>query len=418
MREGGERTPTGDEQCANVSRLDLVGERDRGDLPEHAWKLGPALRRRGTRLGRRRLSPAETVDNAPVEVHAAGAIERARRDEDDPAEPLREHTVAGHRHSGPAMHRDASGVRPHIGNELFDQGHVDVGRRRGPLDREPGERGAQRGELPRVAVRAQLTLVRTTLEQRVGQRREHRDVGARPDGHVRVGPRRGFCPAGIEHPHPPAPRAVLAQVADRVGDRGAVAVGNDGVGAHEDRQAGGGRVPHRVQHRLAAHERGGDERGGVVDRDGGDERATPDRREPLARRDLARGVVRESGCQIEGDRVGPVRVDDPVDSFGEVGDQLVPGHAAVAQSRVIEAARRVMPRGEPAALRAHVAAGHWIVLVAAHAHDLVAVDAHDDAARRRADPAVRELVAMHARTLRPGRHGRGRSCECGTMMNA
>ena len=88
------------------------------------------------------------------------------------------------------------------------------------------------------------------------------------------------------------------------------------------------------------------------------------------------------------------------ESRREVGEQLVPRHVAAVQPRAVEPAGRVMPRGEPAALGARVPAGHRVVVVAAHADDPVAVDGHDDAARRRADPAVRELVALHDRTLR------------------
>ena len=135
-------------------------------------------------------------------------------------------------------------------------------------------------------------------------RAEHRHVGARPDREVRVGEGGGLGAARVEHPHAPAAGAVLADAADRIGERGAVAVGDDGIGADEDRDAGRRRVPHRVQHRLAGHELGGDEHRRVVDGDRGEERPAADRREPLARRDLPGRVVGEAGGQVERDRVG------------------------------------------------------------------------------------------------------------------
>ena len=149
LRERGQRVAAGDEQRPDVAGLDLVDERDRRDLPEDARKLGPARRGRRPGARRARLAPPEPVDDAAVEVHAAGAIERARRDEDDPAQPLREHAVASHRHAGAAVHRDPSPVRAHVGDELVEQRGIDVGGRRRPLDREPGERGAQRRDLGR-----------------------------------------------------------------------------------------------------------------------------------------------------------------------------------------------------------------------------------------------------------------------------
>ena len=42
----GQRIAAGHEQRPDVARLDLVDERDRRDLPDHARKLGPARRRR------------------------------------------------------------------------------------------------------------------------------------------------------------------------------------------------------------------------------------------------------------------------------------------------------------------------------------------------------------------------------------
>ena len=68
--------------------------------------------------------------------------------------------------------------------------------------------------------------------------------------------------------------------------------------------------------------------------------------------------------------------------------------------RVIESAGRVMPRCEAAPLGAHVATRDRVIVVAADPQHLVVVDRHDDPARRRADPAVRKLLAFHDRTLR------------------
>ncbi len=152
---------------------------------------------------------------------------------------------------------------------------------------------------------------------------------------------------------------------------------------------------------MPAHELGRDQDRRVVDRDRGEKRSTPDRREPLARRDLTGRVVREPGREIERDRVGTAALDDPVEPGGEVGEELVPGHVASVHAREVEAAGRMVPRREPTPLRTHVAARHGVVFVAAYAHDAVALDGHDDSARRRADPAVGELVARHDRTLGP-----------------
>ena len=133
---------------------------------------------------------------------------------------------------------------------------------------------------------------------------------------------------------------------------------DDRVGADEDRQAGHGRIPHRVQHRLAAHQLGRDEHRRVVDRDRGEERAAADRREPLARRDLAGGVVRETGREVERDRVGSGRVDDRVESCAR-------GRRAARPSVTSRPCTRGRSRrlgewcqaGEPAPLGAHVARG-------------------------------------------------------------
>jgi hypothetical protein len=366
LGERGERIAAGDEEGLDVSRLDLGGERDRRDLPEDAGKLGPTPRRRKAGRGRRRSASTQPVDDPAVEVHAGGAIERARGDEDDPAEPLREYTVAAHRHAGAAVHRDAPRVCAYLVDESLEEQRIDVGGRRGPFDRETAERGTQRGDLTGVAVCAQLVLVGAALEQCVGQRPEHRNVRAGPDGHVHIGARRGLGPTWIEHPDPTAPGAVLAQVADRVRERGAVAVGDDRVGADEDRHAGDRRIPHRIQHRLAAHELGGHERGRIVDGDRGDERATADRREPLARRDLPGRVIRKTRCEVEPDGVRPARVDDHVEASSQVGEQLVPRHVAAVQPRMVEAPGRVMPRSQPASLRAHIPARHRMVFVASH----------------------------------------------------
>ena len=396
LGEGGDRVSTGDEQRADVPRLDLVGERNRRDLPEDSGKLRPAPRWRRSRGRRSGCSPAQAVDAAAMEIHTGRAIERTGRDEDDPAQPLREDAVARHRHPGTAVHREPTRVRAHFGDELLEQRPVDVGRGRGAFDCERAERGPQRGDLVRVAMRAQLVLVGAALDQRVCQRAEHRDVGARQHRYVYVGARRGLGPAGIEHPHPPAAGAVLAQIADRIRERGAIAMGDDRVGTDEDRQTRDGRVPHRVQHRLAGDELRRNERGRVVDGDRGDERATPDRRKPLARRDLPGGVIRETRGEVEPDCVGTVRVDDEIETRREVGEQFLPRHFAAAHTRAVEAAGRVMPRGQTPPLRAHVPARNRMVVVAAHPQHLIAVDRYDNAARGGADPAVRERFARHA----------------------
>ena len=222
--------------------------------------------------------------------------------------------VARHRHAGTAVHRDAARcARARRRRVASSSAAIDVGRRRGPLDRERRERGAQRGDLGRVAMLAQLAARRrpsraarwptppSTATSAPGR------TGTCTSASAAVSVRRGSS----THTRPPR-GAVLAEVANRIRERGAVAVGDDRVGADEDREAGNGRIPHRVQHRLAAHELGRDEHGRVVDRDRGEERATADRREPLARRDLTGRVVGETRREVERDRVGPGRVDDRV----------------------------------------------------------------------------------------------------------
>ena len=204
LRKGGERVAAGDEQRADVSGLDLVDERDRRHLTDHAGKLRPARgggAARAVRFGsRRRSGRIETA----VEVHAGRTIERARRDEHDPAQPLREHAVARHRDAGAALHRDATRRGAHVGDELFEERDVDVGGGRGPFDRERRERAAQCGDLGGIAMLAKLAFVGAVREQRVRQRAEHGDVGAGPDGNVHVGERRGLGAARIEHPDPTA----------------------------------------------------------------------------------------------------------------------------------------------------------------------------------------------------------------------
>ena len=145
---------------------------------------------------------------------------------------------------------------------------------------------------------------------------------------------------------PPAARYV-ADAAHRIGERGAVAVRHDGVRAHEDRQAGHRRVPHRIEHRVAADQLGRHENGRVVDGDRSEERSAPDRRQPRARRDLAGRVVGQTGREVERDCVGTARVDDRVQSPAEVGEQRLPRGVAAAESRSVEARRTrdAMPGG-------------------------------------------------------------------------
>ncbi len=166
------------------------------------------------------------------------------------------------------------------------------------------ERAPQRTHLVGITVLAELVLVGAVGEERVGQRAEHRDVGTGPDGNVRVGECRGLGAPRVEHPHATTRGAVVADASHGIGERGAVAVRDDRVGADEDREPGNGRIPDRVQHRIPADQLGRDEHRRVVDRDRGEEGTAPDRRQPLARRDLARRVVRETGRQVERDRVG------------------------------------------------------------------------------------------------------------------
>ena len=168
--------------------------------------------------------------------------------------------------------------------------------------------------------------------------REHRDVGAGPHRYVHVGGRGGFGAPRIEHPHLAARGAVLAQVADRIRERGAVAVRDDRVGPDEDRQTGNGRIPHRVEHRLAAHEFRRDQDGRIVDGHRGEERAATDRWEPLRRRDLTGRVVGETGGEVERDRIRSARVDDSAELGGEVVQELVPRRVAAVDARAVEPA--------------------------------------------------------------------------------
>ncbi len=62
------------------------------------------------------------------------------------------------------MHGDASPVGAHVGDEIVEQRPSDAGGCGRPLDREPGDRIAQRGELRDVAVIAELLLVGPAFE--------------------------------------------------------------------------------------------------------------------------------------------------------------------------------------------------------------------------------------------------------------
>ena len=176
-----------------------------------------------------------------------------------------------------------------------------------------------------ITVLAQLVLVGALLEQRVRQGAEHGDVGARAvRERARRRARRSRC--GADRAPRRARRAARKSRTRRTGSgqRGAVAVRDHRVRADEDRQPGHGRIPHRVQHRIPAHQLGRDEHRRVVDRHRGEERTTPDRGQPLARGDLAGGVVRQAGREVERDGIGPALVDDRVESPAEIREQLVP----------------------------------------------------------------------------------------------
>ena len=224
LGKGGERVATGHEQRTDVSGFDLVDERDRRHLTHHAGKLRPARRWRCRSGGAIRVAATQRTDETAVKVHAGRTIERSRRDEHDPPEPLREHAVARHRDAGAALHRDATRRGAHIGDELFEERDIDVGGGRGPFDRERRERAAQCFDLGGMAMLAKLAFVAALREQCVRQRAEHRYVGAGPDGNVHVGERRGLGAARIEHPDTTAGRAVLAHAAHRIRERGAVPV--------------------------------------------------------------------------------------------------------------------------------------------------------------------------------------------------
>ena len=107
LRERGQGIAAGHEQRANVAGFDLVDERDRGELAGDAWHVGAAARRREHSCGPRAATkgPKQTT----VKLHAGRAVERARRDQDDPAQPLGNDAVARHRHPGAALHRDVPG---------------------------------------------------------------------------------------------------------------------------------------------------------------------------------------------------------------------------------------------------------------------------------------------------------------------
>ena len=83
---------------------------------------------------------------------------------------------------------------------------------------------AQRDDLVGVTVIAQLIGIGAVGKERGGDRAEDRDVAPGSYGEVLVGRRGGFGPTGVEDPDPTAATAVLAQVPDRIGQRGAVTV--------------------------------------------------------------------------------------------------------------------------------------------------------------------------------------------------
>ena len=116
-----------------------------GSWPGNARNVGAAARRREHSCGPR--ATTKGPKHTTVKLHAGRAVERARRDQDDPAQPLGDDAVARHRHPGAALHRDVPGSGAQFGDETFEVFGVDIGDGGRALDAEVGERGAQVREL-------------------------------------------------------------------------------------------------------------------------------------------------------------------------------------------------------------------------------------------------------------------------------
>ena len=168
-----------------------------------------------------------------------GAVERAGGDEDDPAQPLGEHAVARHRDAGTAVHRDPPACGAHVGDELRRAASGSTSATRAARSIvNAGERGPQRRDLGR------------RRSARAARARRRRPRAARcaiaPSTATSAPGRTGTCTSASAavsvrrgsstHTRPPR-GAVLADAADRIGERGAVAVGDDRVRADEDRHA-------------------------------------------------------------------------------------------------------------------------------------------------------------------------------------
>ena len=257
--------------------LDLVGERDRRDLARRrgearAGSPAPASGRRGARGrgGRRRLT--RRGGSACRRGGRASPTRSARTQRSHSARtPSRAIVDAG----AACIATRPGCARTSATSCSSSAGSTSADARR-PFDRERRERGPQRGDLGGSQCSRQLALVGAVAEQRARATAPSTATsapgrtGTCTSASAAVSVRRGSS----THTRPP-PAAVLAEVADRVGQRGAVAVGDDRVGADEDRDAGRRRVPHRVEHRLAGDELGGDEHRRVVDRDRGENERLP-----------------------------------------------------------------------------------------------------------------------------------------------
>ena len=124
LGQGIDRVAAGDDQDPHVAGLDLVGQRHGRHLVRR-----PGAGRAGCRARRPPAWPrrgGRQAEEAVLEPHAAGSIERAGEDQQHPPQPLGEDAVGGHRRAGAAEDRDPAAVRPQVGEEALDRAALDA----------------------------------------------------------------------------------------------------------------------------------------------------------------------------------------------------------------------------------------------------------------------------------------------------
>ena len=222
-----------------------------------------------------------------MEVHAVGPVERAVEDQQHPAQPRDQDAVAAHRHAGAGDIATLPRVRADVGDESCEQRRARRRRRRPARSSVNGSSAARSASTSSGSQWSrELVGVGAVVQQLAGQSAP--STATSPPGRigqvrVRPAPRVSVRRGSSTHMVPPAgPEA--AEIGDRIGERGAVAVGHDRVVADEHRGGRGcrGSTPGssacaRSRSSAATIDRR------VVDRDRRVEGAAADRTEPPAR---------------------------------------------------------------------------------------------------------------------------------------